>query len=125
MIINHVSVGTNNIERSTQFYDAVLGKLGVERSHTIDGVAVSYGKSFEFWVGSACCGHSSSGIGSHIAFNAPDIEAVNAFHQTALKFGGLCAGEPGYRPEYGEGYYAAYVHDPDGNKIEAVLFNPV
>ncbi|GLQ72851.1 VOC family protein [Vibrio penaeicida] len=120
MIINHVSVGASNVEKSAAFYDKVLATLGISRSHTIEGEAISYGTNFEFWVGCICGKHSISGTGTHIAFNAPTEESVKAFHAVAIENGGLCAGEPGPRPEYGDAYYAAYVHDLDGNKIEAV-----
>ncbi|EHA1206468.1 VOC family protein [Vibrio alginolyticus] len=58
--------------------------------------------------------------GAHIAFNAPSKESVDLFYTTALELGGTCEGKPGLRPEYGESYYAAFVRDLDGNKIEAV-----
>ena len=56
----------------------------------------------------------------HVAFNAPNRNAVDGFYRTALENGGTCNGKPGLRPEYEEGYYAAFVFDPDGNNIEAV-----
>ena len=60
--------------------------------------------------------------GSHICLRAPDAQAVDAFHAAALAAGGRSDGAPGRRPEYTESYYAAFVRDPDGNKIEAVTF---
>ncbi|MGX9522964.1 VOC family protein [Vibrio mediterranei] len=121
MIINHISLGTNDVEKASVFYDAVLSTLGINRSHTIDRVAVSYGEQFEFWVGLPLEGNGSSGNGTHIAFNAPSQEAVDAFYQVALKQGASCEGKPAFRPEYGASYYAAYVRDLDDNKIEAVF----
>ncbi|HAT8530768.1 TPA: VOC family protein, partial [Vibrio vulnificus] len=86
-----------------------------------ENVAAAYGENFEFWVGCPCENAASSGNGTHIAFNAPNKEAVDQFHATALELGGECAGKPGLRPEYGETYYAAFVRDVDGNKLEAVF----
>ena len=64
------------------------------------------------------------GPGFHIAFAAPDKSAVTAFYQAALLHGASCNGEPGPRPDYGDLYYAAYVVDPDGYRLEAVINKP-
>ena len=121
MILNHVSLGTNNLTLAITFYDAVLAPLGIARTHTIENEAAAYGEQFEFWIGCSCTSQpTSSGNGIHIALNAPSRKAVDAFYSTAIELGGKCEGVPGTRPEYGEGYYAAYVRDLDGNKIEAV-----
>ncbi len=121
MILNHVSVGVSNVASAVAFYDSVLSALSVKRSHYIENVAAAYGENFEFWVGCPCENGASSGNGTHIAFNAPSKEAVDLFYATALELGGSCAGKPGLRPEYGETYYAAFVRDADGNKVEAVF----
>ncbi len=121
MILNHVSVGVSNVASAVAFYDSVLSALSVRRSHYIENVAAAYGEYFEFWVGCPCENGASSGNGTHIAFNAPSKEAVDLFYATALELGGSCAGKPGLRPEYGETYYAAFVRDADGNKVEAVF----
>ncbi len=120
VIINHVSVGVKDVQIAVNFYDAVFQTLSIKRSHYIEGVAASYGDSFEFWVGCLCENKPVSCNAAHIAFNAPDNSSVNEFHRVALQNGATCAGQPGLRPEYGESYYAAYVYDLDGNKIEAV-----
>lgn len=120
MILNHVSVGTKNIITAVRFYDAVLATLSIQRAHYIEGVTAAYGEQFEFWVGSPSEGQASMGNGSHIAFNALNKEAVDHFYSVAIEQGGTCEGKPGFRPEYGETYYAAFVRDLDGNKIEAV-----
>ena len=120
MILNHVSIGTSNIVQAIRFYDLVLSTLSIQRSHYIENVAAAYGEKFEFWIQFPFKGKASMGNGSHIAFNAPNRESVDKFHQTALEHGGVCEGEPGLRPEYDENYYAAFIRDLDGNKIEAV-----
>ncbi|HFQ5381104.1 TPA: VOC family protein [Vibrio vulnificus] len=120
MILNHVSVGASDVVKAVGFYDSVLSTLSIKRAHYIENIAAAYGESFEFWVGSPCEGKAISSNGAHVAFNAPSKEAVDQFYATAIELGGSCAGRPGLRPEYGETYYAAFVRDLDGNKIEAV-----
>jgi len=61
---------------------------------------------------------------THVAFSAPDRASVDAFHEAALAAGGTDNGAPGLRPHYHETYYAAFVHDPDGNNLEAVCHRP-
>ncbi|USD64055.1 VOC family protein [Vibrio sp. SCSIO 43136] len=120
MILNHISLGTEDVGLAATFYDAVLETLSIKRTHSIEGVAIAYGEQFEFWVGLPTEGRPTAGNGVHIAFNAPDRQAVDKFYQVALNHGATCEGKPGLRPEYGETYYAAFVRDLDGNKIEAV-----
>lgn len=120
MILNHVSIGASDVVAAVSFYDSVLSTLSITRSHYIENVAAAYGENFEFWVGSPCEGKATSSNGSHIAFNAPDMAAVDQFYTTAIALGASCEGKPGLRPEYGDNYYAAFVRDLDGNKIEAV-----
>ncbi|MFI2812454.1 MULTISPECIES: VOC family protein [unclassified Microbulbifer] len=83
-------------------------------------MAASYGDGLEFWVGIPCEGRPSAGNGVHVAFNAPNRDSVDAFYRIGLEQGGRCAGRPGLRPEYSDSYYAAFILDLDGNKIEAV-----
>ncbi len=120
MIISHVSIGTSDVPRAVSFYDSVLATLSIKRSHYIENIAASYGDQFEFWVGCPCEGKASEGNGTHIAFKASSQSMVDDFHRVALELGGTCDGTPGLRPEYGETYYATYIKDLDGNKIEAV-----
>ena len=86
-----------------------------------DGGA-GYGREVpEFWVGAPHDGGKAvAGNGTHIGFSAASKEEVDAFHAKALELGGADDGKPGLRPEYLPNYYAAFVRDPDGNKIEAV-----
>jgi catechol 2,3-dioxygenase-like lactoylglutathione lyase family enzyme len=65
---------------------------------------------------------ATAGNGVHVAFQAPDRETVRRFHATAIRNGGVDDGNPGIRQNYNANYYAAFVRDPDGNKIEAVTF---
>ena len=119
-ILSHVSIGTNDFEKSTAFYDKVLPTIGSKRMMAHPG-AVAYGKMFpEFWVQTPIDGGTASvGNGTHIGFIAPSKAAVAAFHEAAVAAGASDDGAPGPRPEYGEPYYGCFVRDPDGHKIEA------
>jgi catechol 2,3-dioxygenase-like lactoylglutathione lyase family enzyme len=119
-MFNHVSVGTRDLARATRFYDAVLGALGYRRTMSED-FGNAWGLRWpEFWAAPALEGESTAGNGVHVAFIAPSRKAVDAFHAAALAEGGADAGAPGLRPDYTPDYYAAFVRDPDGNKLEAV-----
>jgi catechol 2,3-dioxygenase-like lactoylglutathione lyase family enzyme len=122
-MIDHVSVGVSDLERAARFYEAVLMKLGLARLVTRPA-AVGFGKSYpEFWinlrVGMAPAAPES---GVHICLRAKSANEVDAFHAVALKAGGRSDGAPGLRPHDRVRYYAAFVIDPDGNRIEAVTF---
>jgi catechol 2,3-dioxygenase-like lactoylglutathione lyase family enzyme len=119
-ILSHVSVGVADMARARRFYDAAMGALGYGVVMDEPPYGVAYGMAFpEFWIGAAENGAAPSvGNGTHIAFLAPDRAAVDSFHAAALANGGQCVGPPGERA-YAPGYYAAFVRDPDGNKIEA------
>ncbi|WP_112479067.1 VOC family protein [Vibrio variabilis] len=124
MILNHVSVGASDVIKAIEFYDSVLSTLSIKRSHYIDNIAAAYGDNLEFWVGSPYEGKATPSNGLHIAFNAPSKESVDEFYTKAIELGGTCEGKPGVRLEYGENYYAAFIRDRDGNKIEAVKILP-
>ena len=119
-MISHVSLGVTDLARSCAFYDAVLAPLGQVRVWNHPD-AVGYGvpdgpdKLALFLRADT----HAAGPGFHLAFVAPTAEAVSAFHAAALVHGGTDAGVPGPRPRYGDGYFAAFVRDPDGHKLEA------
>ena len=123
-IISHVSVGVTDMARACAFYDAALGALGARRVFEEGGFAVAYGKQFsEFWVQFP---HDrkpmAPGNGTHVAFAAANQAQVVAFHAAAIAAGGTDDGPPGPRPDYGAEYYGAFVRDPDGNKVEAMVW---
>jgi catechol 2,3-dioxygenase-like lactoylglutathione lyase family enzyme len=121
--LSHVSIGTNDFPRAKAFYDAVLATLQIEcLMDTEDGSG--YGRRLpEFWVGFPHDGgDAAAGNGVHVCFNANSREEVQAFHAKALELGAQDEGKPGLRREYADNYYAAFVRDLDGNKIEAVFF---
>lgn len=122
-MLHHVSLGTGDAARAAAFYDPVLAVLGIRKLCQGD-VSVDYGAArIVFSLETPGDGRPSSpGNGVHVAFDAGTRAQVDAFHRIALAHGGSDAGAPGLRPEYDAHYYAAFVRDPDGNKIEAVCF---
>ncbi len=122
-MIDHVSVAVRDLDRAARFYRAVLATIGyeqlVERPHT-----VGFGKRYpEFWLNRRAAMLPVDGdSGAHVGLRVRSTELVDAFHAAALAAGGQSDGAPGLRPQHGEGYYAAFVRDPDGNRIEAVTF---
>ncbi|MEO0943982.1 MAG: VOC family protein [Pseudomonadota bacterium] len=124
---SHITLGTNDADRAARFYDEVLGLLGFERLPKPPGKPPAYEKdgSPTLYLYPPEDGRRPAtwGNGTHIAFTAETREKVHAFHEAALRLGGSSEGEPGPRPQYGPNYYAAYVRDPDGNKLQAVCYN--
>ena len=122
-MIDHVSIAVRDLAAGARFYLAVLAALGhaklVERPGTI-----GFGKKYpEFWLNERrAMTPVDPDSGAHVCLRAPDTAAVDAFHAAALQAGGATDGAPGPRPEYSAGYYAAFVRDPEGNRIEAVTF---
>jgi catechol 2,3-dioxygenase-like lactoylglutathione lyase family enzyme len=119
-MLNHVSIGVSDIARTKRFYDAVLQPLGYRCLS--DGVdSLGYGSEVvALWIGAAkhpVPADEASGL--HFCFTAPTRQSVNAFHAAALRHGGRDNGRPGLREDYGADYYAAFVVDPDGYRIEA------
>ncbi len=121
-MLHHLSFAVADLARSATFYDAVLAPLGYIQVWA-DDTAVGYGQpggSDKFAI-KLRKNVSIPGDGFHVAFNAPSREAMNAFYQTALTHGGKDNGGSGLHPEYGPDYYAAFVFDPDGYRIEATV----
>src|ERR1700752_3811886 len=122
-MIDHVSVAVRDLDRSTHFYRAVLGAIGYEQLETRPHT-VGFGKKYpEFWINlRAAMAPVAEDCGAHVGLRVRAIELVDAFHAAALAAGGSSDGAPGPRPQHGEGYYAAFIRDLDGNRIEAVTF---
>ena len=122
-MIDHVSIAVRDLEACGRFYDAVLQAMGYARMVTRLGT-IGFGKKYpDFWLNERrAMTPVVADSGTHIALRAGDTQAVDAFHAAALKAGGSSDGAPGPRPEYTAGYYAAFVRDPEGNRIEAVTF---
>jgi catechol 2,3-dioxygenase-like lactoylglutathione lyase family enzyme len=121
-MLGHISFGVGDLERSRAFYDATMRALGYARVYS-SAHAVGYGVSGSnqdrllliLQPGRV----TPPSAGFHLAFVAPSREAVDRFHEAALAFGGVDKGGPGLRLRYGPDYYAAFVLDPDGYKLEA------
>ncbi len=122
-MIDHISVGVSDIERSARFYEVTLAPLGLAKLVTRPAT-VGFGKRYpEFWI------NLRPGLppvalesGCHICLRAKCESEIDAFHEAALSAGGASDGVPGLRPHDRVRYYAAFIRDPDGNRIEAVTF---
>jgi catechol 2,3-dioxygenase-like lactoylglutathione lyase family enzyme len=122
-MIDHISIPVRDLKASARFYEALLAPLGMKR--VVDRPkTVGFGKTYpEFWLNErAKLEPLPADLGAHIALRAPTIEAVDAFHAAALAAGAHSDGTPGMRHEYSPHYYAAFVRDWDGNRVEAVTF---
>ena len=122
-MIDHVSVGVADLKRAATFYDAVFAPLGIARMMERP-TTIGYGKAYpEFWINlREGMTRLPDNHGTHICLRARSIEHVTQFYDAALANGGRDDGKPGPRPEYHPTYYAAFIVDPDGNRIELVTF---
>jgi len=125
-MIDHISIAVRDLKKAEAFYAAVLETLGFAKLREWPDAAIGFGKKHpEFWINKrAAMDRVAADSGVHICLRAPDTASVDAFHAAALKAGGVSDGEPGLRPHYNVRYYAAFIRDPDGNRIEAVTFLP-
>jgi catechol 2,3-dioxygenase-like lactoylglutathione lyase family enzyme len=131
-MLSYVYFGTNDLERAVRFYSALLAPLGMPRCVTGDAewdrVAAGWGiyengggRELGFWIGKPFDQRAAAaGNGAMVAFSARSWKAVDAFNAAAIAHGGTCDGPPGLRLHYSLDFYAAYVRDPDGNKLAAV-----
>jgi catechol 2,3-dioxygenase-like lactoylglutathione lyase family enzyme len=131
-MFTYVSFGTNDLARAARFYDATLGALGLERCDTSGdpnwegwlgwGTYEDHGaRELALWVCTPFDGRAASvGNGTMVALKAATWDQVDQFHAAAIAHGGTSVGAPALRPQYNPDFYAAYVRDPDGNKLAAV-----
>jgi catechol 2,3-dioxygenase-like lactoylglutathione lyase family enzyme len=122
-MIDHISIAVRDLEVSARFYAAVLSTLGMTKLRA-KPTTVGFGKKYpEFWLNQRADRRTpAANSGVHVCVRAASAEAVDAFHAAAVQMGGTSDGAPGLRPEYHENYYAAFIRDLDGNRIEAVTF---
>jgi predicted lactoylglutathione lyase len=125
-MIDHISIAVRDIHAAEAFYTALLAPLGYIKLREWPAAAIGFGKKYpEFWInrrpGMAAVEVES---GVHICLRATSTEAVDAFHAAALAGGGASDGAPGLRSEYHDCYYAAFIRDLDGNRVEAVTCIP-
>ena len=133
-MIDHLSLPVSDYARSRAFYDKALEALGckvvLEITDAPDFIGAGYSApgspAPSLWIGAARVPVAApvTPEGQHIAFKAPSRAAVDAFYLEALATGGTDNGAPGLRPHYHPSYYAAFVLDPDGHRIEAVCHLP-
>jgi len=126
-MIDHLGIAVSDIAKSSKFYEAALGALGMSVQMEVgpdrsgDGsTALGFGVPGEkiFWIADG----EKVGEVTHVAFRADDHRQVDQFHAAGLGAGGRDNGNPGPRPNYGPNYYAAFLCDPDGANIEAVCY---
>lgn len=123
-MLDHITLGVSDFEKSVAFYDQALAPLGLSRLYTVPPelaggiLSTGYGDTRPFfWI----AGQDPTQGKLHLAFSAANREQVDAFHAAALAAGGKDNGAPGLRPHYHPDYYGAFVIDPDGFNIEAVF----
>ncbi len=116
-MFSHVRVGSSDIAKSRAFYDAALGALGMAPGQDLYGMIMYSDGIDRFGVAPPAEGAATHANGGTIGFKAPSSAAVDLLHAGGLAHGGSCGGAPGPRPS---GIYAAYLRDPDGNKICAI-----
>ena len=125
-MILYATLGVSDFARSIRFYDAVMAAIGVGRAPdwTVDfmGWGEEYAKGFGLWICTPFDSRAPApGNGPMLAFDAKNAAEVRAFHAAALAHGGTDEGAPGLRDYYTPTFYAAYVRDPDGNKLACVF----
>ena len=122
-MIHHVSLGTNDLDQAKAFYDPLMERLGLRCIKQSDRI-VAYGLTeVVFSLERPLDGKPAKpGNGVHVAFHAGHRDTVDACYRAGLNNGGTNDGPPGIRAKYDAHYYAAFLRDPDGNKIEIVTF---
>jgi catechol 2,3-dioxygenase-like lactoylglutathione lyase family enzyme len=123
-VIDHISIAVRDLKKAEAFYTTLLATIGMAKMREWPEASIGFGKKHpEFWINArTSIERVPEDSGVHICLRAPDTASVDAFHTAALKAGGTSDGAPGLRPEYHRTYYAAFIRDPDGNRIEAVTF---
>jgi catechol 2,3-dioxygenase-like lactoylglutathione lyase family enzyme len=122
-MIDHISIAVRDLKAAEHFYTALLATLGMTKLREWP-TSIGYGKKHpEFWINlRAGMTRVPDDSGVHICLRARETAAVDAFHAAGVAGGGTSDGAPGIREKYHPSYYAAFIRDPDGNRIEAVTF---
>jgi catechol 2,3-dioxygenase-like lactoylglutathione lyase family enzyme len=130
-VVDHVGIRVGDLSASRRMYEAALAELGfavLGEGEFEDDAYVLFGRpgadDFSLHTVGSQPGRDRITTGAHIAFSAPDADAVRRWHDAAVQHGGTDNGAPGMRPEYTGHYFAAFVLDPDGNNVEAVFHAP-
>jgi catechol 2,3-dioxygenase-like lactoylglutathione lyase family enzyme len=122
-MFDHVGLNVKDYAASRVFFEQSLAPLGFRVVMAFDewkAAGLGTGEKPVFWISQ----REPSSSGTHVAFESPDRATVDAFHDAALDAGGIDNGAPGLREQYHPTYYAAFVHDLDGNNIEVVCHGP-
>jgi catechol 2,3-dioxygenase-like lactoylglutathione lyase family enzyme len=124
-MFDHVSIGVRDVARTRKFYDAALKPLGYSRLSDSEA-SLGYGQGgVQLWISASDTPvRADPASGLHFCFAAPTRKSVDAFHKAAIAAGGKDNGKPGLRADYGEAYYAAFVIDHDGYRLEAYCGTP-
>jgi len=117
-VIDHLGLEVADLERSARFYDAIFFPLGIRRMFEADRVIAWGLDDARFWI--TARDRAPQASYGHVAFEATGKAAVDAAYEAGLKAGGRSDGAPGPRPQYGSRYYAAFLLDPDGLRVEVV-----
>lgn len=122
-MIDHVSIPVSNLLTSTEFYESLLAEIGYMKLVSKEGT-VGFGKKYpDFWLNERIAfDETSIGDGFHVCIRASSAEKVVAFHKKALELGAQSYGDPGIRQHYSNNYFAAFIIDTDGNRVEVVTF---
>lgn len=122
-MIDHISIPVSNLENGERFYTELLSILGYNLLKKEPGT-IGYGKKYpDFWLNERTnLGKDQVSDGFHVCLRAKSIEIVKEFFELAIKNGATSDGGPDFRPQYHESYYAAFIKDADGNRIEVVTF---
>ena len=122
-MIDHISIEARDLARATKFYETVLVPLGMTKVRTWPS-ASGFGKAYpEFWINERPNMPTiRDDSGMHVCLRARDKDTVDAFFVAAMRAGAISDGAPGMRPEYNDKYYAAFIRDLDGNRVEVVTF---
>jgi catechol 2,3-dioxygenase-like lactoylglutathione lyase family enzyme len=122
-MIDHISIEVSDLKRATRFYEDLLSTLGMTKVRAWPA-ASGFGKTYpEFWINERPnMSKTRDDSGMHVCLRARDKDTVDAFYAAALHAGAASDGAPGLRPEYNDKYYAAFIRDLDGNRVEVVTF---
>jgi catechol 2,3-dioxygenase-like lactoylglutathione lyase family enzyme len=127
-MIGYTMVGTTDLQRSLRFYDPIFAAMGLDQCWR-DERSASWGREDDpahprFFTGYPFNGQPAGvGNGAMTAFLIGDARLIDRLHALAMTNGGAEEGRPGFRPQYGDGFYGAYVRDPDGNKLAFVCYD--
>jgi catechol 2,3-dioxygenase-like lactoylglutathione lyase family enzyme len=119
-MIDHITLHASDFAAARTFFTEALAPLGYHPVVEHEGVVAFGAQAPQLWL----AGSDAPPTSIHLAFVAPDRASVDAFYEAAIAAGGVDNGGPGLRPHYHPDYYAAYVHDADGNNLEAVCHTP-